>query len=144
MGNSLVALLQSVTDTNKLSSNDVISRLMQEYCHLTGADAAADSALLAKNTGVKSSFTASGSKKRCRYCRYCRHVKNDCQKKQHHLASKSRKKTSHAPSVASSQQSDDSSDNGSVSTSEHAKIASSLRPRSKRSRQWEDGELHVF
>ena len=40
----VVVLLQSTSDTNKLKISDVTTRLMQEYCHLTGTESI-DSAL---------------------------------------------------------------------------------------------------
>lgn len=43
----IVALLQSVADTTKLKTVDVVAHLMQEYRRITGADVLADSALLA-------------------------------------------------------------------------------------------------
>jgi hypothetical protein len=136
----VVALLQSITDSHKLTCADVVSRLTQEYRRLTATDTATHAALLAKRRGARSSSATAGSKKfRCRYCTYRGHVEAQCQKKQHDAMTWSRSSTS--PSVASSQFSDDSSDTGSVSTSVHTKIASSSKTRSKK---WEDGSIHVF
>ncbi|KAJ7651443.1 hypothetical protein B0H17DRAFT_1215241 [Mycena rosella] len=62
----LIALLQSITNTNKLKTLDVVTHLMQEYWCITRAKAQANSALHTKN---KEKSFKSSKKPRCRYCK---------------------------------------------------------------------------
>jgi transposase InsO family protein len=79
-----IVLLQSTSDTNKLKTSDVITRLMQEYNRLTGSEST-DSALAAR-TGTTSK-SANKSNKRCTYkpCRKQGHLEVDCRMKKRDL-----------------------------------------------------------
>jgi len=69
-----IVLLQSTSDTNKLKTSDVTTRLMQEYSRLTGSEST-DSALAAR-----AGKSATKSNKRCTYkpCRKQGHLEVDC------------------------------------------------------------------
>ena len=85
-----IVLLQSTSDTKKLKTSDVTTRLMQEYSHLTGSEST-DSAL-AVRTG-KTSKTASTSVK-CTYkpCGKPGHTEAECWKKKRNLEKQKEKK----------------------------------------------------
>jgi Zn-finger protein len=75
-----IVLLQSTSDTNKLKTSDVITRLMQEYNRLTGSEST-DLALAAR-TGTTSK-SANKLNKRCTYkpCHKQGHLEVDCRMK---------------------------------------------------------------
>ena len=73
-----IILLQSTSDTNKLKTSDVITRLMQEYNRLTGSEST-DLALAA--CSGTTSKSANKSNKRCTYKPCCKqgHLEVDSQ-----------------------------------------------------------------
>ena len=77
-----IVILQSTSDTKKLSTTDVTTHLMQEYSCLTGSEST-DSALAAC-TG-KTSKSANKLNKDCTYkpCRKQSHLEADCWMKKH-------------------------------------------------------------
>ena len=77
-----IILLQSTSDTKKLSTTDVITCLMQEYSCLTSSEST-DSAL-AEHTS-KTSKSANKLNKHCTYKPCCKqgHLEAECQMKKH-------------------------------------------------------------
>ena len=77
-----IIILQSTSDTKKLSTTDVTTHLRQEYSHLTGSEST-DSAL-AMCTG-KTSKLANKSNKHCTYEPCCKqgHLEANCWMKKH-------------------------------------------------------------
>jgi gag-polypeptide of LTR copia-type len=78
-----VTLLQSASDSKKLSTHDVSARLLQEAARLTGSasTATSDSALLTKD---KAKGQKSKDKKRpkCKYWKYSGHTEDQCWRKE--------------------------------------------------------------
>ena len=75
-----IIILQSTSDTKKLSTTNVTTCLMQEYSHLTSSEST--DSVLAACTGNRSK---SANKKHCTYKPCCKqgHLKANCQMKKH-------------------------------------------------------------
>jgi gag-polypeptide of LTR copia-type len=81
----IVTLLQSVSDTKKLSTVDVTARLLQEATRITGpTQSISDAALYAKNKGLVKHTNKPPSKRKRKTCGFCQgggHVEDVCRKK---------------------------------------------------------------
>jgi hypothetical protein len=74
----VVALLQSTNDQAPLTSTNITSRLMQEYCRCTGTKASDSTLLASHNNKSKSSKSSDKKKKICDYCHYTDHTMEEC------------------------------------------------------------------
>ncbi|KAJ7135229.1 hypothetical protein C8R43DRAFT_956068 [Mycena crocata] len=118
---------------------------MQEYCCMTGTEAQANSALLAKNK--EKSFKSSKKSAHCGYCKYKGHSKDDCHKKKRDLEKYLRGKsgrtlTTECANIASVTA--EFSTNAKQWEDEHPDLVTVTAELFADAKQWEDGTLHVF
>jgi len=138
-----VSLLQSVTDSNPLKSNDVVKRCMVQYQRLNRTDLT--NALAASTSrSSKKDKTKKKSSVKCGYCGYTGHTKEECRKKKAAEASGSKDSSKDNPKgkLVKANLADTESN---TQETEHAVLASILAKfPSSSTRFLDDGSIHVF
>ena len=142
----VVALLQSTSDKNPLTTVDVTSQPMQEYHRLTGTDSA-DTVILASR-GNNKSKPSKPSHKRCRYCQNYGHTEGECRRKkqdEEEDVDSSDGNRSQSMAKAKTKALRLTHDTNSDADSDHAdaKFASVFAEFPSRSEKWED-DIYVF
>jgi hypothetical protein len=132
----VVVLLQSTSDTNKLKTSDVTTRIMQEYRRLTGVEST-DSALAAR--AAKSS-KSSKTQVKCTYrpCRKLGHTEAECFKKKKHENgdsgnSKEKEKKKEKKTIANVAENEVASESASLAAIFRSSLPSD-----------DEGDVHVF